>query len=183
VYGNFPGDRNSFDFCQGCLIARRLVEVGVPFVEVKAGEWDHHNNIAARIKEVGRPLDTAVSALVNDLKDRGMLDSTLIVMLGEMGRGPTIPPAGANYGLGRHHWGHVMSVVVLGGGIKGGQVVGKTDKEGGHPEERPISVLDLLATIYTQLGIDHAMDHKVEPGGRPVPILKKSAQTIQELIG
>jgi hypothetical protein len=76
-----------------------------------------------------------------------------------------------------------MSVVVLGGGIKGGQVIGKTDKEGGYPEERPLGVLDLLATIYTVLGIDHTKDHPVEPGGRPIPILNRSARPIQELLG
>jgi Protein of unknown function (DUF1501) len=83
---------------------------------------------------------------------------------------------------GRDHYAQAFSILLL-GGIKGGQVVGKTDREGGYPEERPISVLDLPATICTRLGIDHTKDHKVEPGGRPVPILKKSARPIQELLG
>jgi hypothetical protein len=185
AYGSYPGDGAApgFDFCQGCLTARRLVEADVPFVEVTVGGWDHHNNIARNMRSILPPLDAAVSTLVSDLKDRGLLDSTLIVMVGEMGRGPTIPPAGANYGLGRHHWGRVMSAVVMGGGIKGGQVIGRTDKQGGEPDGRSVHLLDLQATIYELLGIDHTRDHKVEPGGRPVPILKRTAKAVPELIG
>jgi hypothetical protein len=185
AYGTYAGDGGTpgFDFCQGCLIARRLVEVGVPFVEVTVGAWDHHNNITRNMRAILPPLDAAVSSLISDLKERGLLDSTLIVMMGEMGRAPWIPPAGANYGLGRHHWGRVMSAVLMGGGIVGGQVIGKTDRQGGEPDGRSVHLLDLQATVYEQMGIDYNKDHKVEPGGRPIPILKRGARPVPELLG
>lgn len=179
-YANYSAD--GFDFCQACLMARRLVEVGVPFIEVTVGAWDHHNNITRNMRSILPPLDSAVSALVSDLRDRGLLDSTLIVMVGEMGRAPWIPPAGANYGLGRHHWARVMSAVLFGGGVSGGQVIGRTDRQGGEPDGRPVHLNDLQATIYHLMGIDYTKNHGVNPGGRPVPILRQAAQPVRELL-
>jgi len=140
-------------FGQSCLLARRLVERGVPFVTVNSGGWDTHRDNFGRMKVLLPPLDQGFSALLEDLSNRGLLDSTIVTWFGEFGRTPKIA-AGAPWDGGRHHYGHAMSVVVAGGGFKGGMVVGSTDAKGEHPKERTLYPWDLSASMYTLLGID-----------------------------
>src|SRR5262249_8944168 len=137
--------------------ARRLVERGVPFVEVTLGGvngapagWDTHAQNFDNVKALSQVLDPAWAALMGDLKERGLLSSTLIVWMGEFGRTPKIVTARQ----GRDHWPNSWTTVLAGGGIKGGQVVGKTSKDGTTVEERPVTVPDLLATVCLALGIN-----------------------------
>jgi hypothetical protein len=165
-------------FGEGCLMARRLVERGVPFVEVTLGGWDTHQDNFDRVKRLSAQVDPAMAALVKDLKDRGLLDSTLVVWMGEFGRTPKINTRGNK--PGRDHYPRAWSTVVAGGGIKGGQVVGKTDAEGATVVERPTSALDFLATICQVLGIDYKKQNNT-PIGRPVRIVDKGANPVKEL--
>ncbi len=165
-------------FGDGCLLARRLVEVGIPFVEVFQGGWDTHTNNFPRVKELSREADPAMAALITDLKDRGLLDSTLVIWMGEFGRHPKIT---TNKGpAGRQHYPHAWTTVLMGGGIKGGQVIGKTDKEGVDIVERKISGPDFLASVCQVLGIDY-MKQNQTPIGRPIRIVEKGAQPVTEL--
>jgi len=140
-------------FANSCLIARRLVEYGVPYITINYGGWDTHKG---HFEAMGRMLpstDRAVAALINDLHRRGLLDSTIVWMTGEFGRTPKIdwaPP----YCGGRGHWGNAFSQLIAGGGFKGGVVVGKTDDKGAEVAERPISPGDVIGSIYSNLGID-----------------------------
>ncbi len=169
---------------QSCLLARRLVEGGVPFVTVHSGGWDTHqdlNNLKSRFpgdKSAHLPsLDRALSALISDLDERGMLQETLVIVMGEFGRTPKINSAG-----GRDHWPNVFSVVMAGGGVRGGQVIGESDSLAEFPKNHPLTPADLAATIYTLLGIDPAkMMHTRD--GRPVRAAPDGSQVIQELIG
>ncbi len=167
-------------FGDGCLLARRLIESGVSFVEVTLGGWDTHQDNFTRVKNLSRQCDPAIAALVNDLKQRGLLDSTLIVWMGEFGRTPRINQRGAK--PGRDHYPRTWSTLMLGGGIQGGQVVGKTDKEGAAVIERPTSALDFLATVCEVLGIDWKKQNNT-PIGRPIRIVDKGANPIKELLG
>ena len=137
-------------FAEGCLLARRLVEVGIPFVEVTLGGWDTHTDNFDKVKKLSAQVDPAMSALISDLKTRGLLDSTLVIWMGEFGRTPKINKRGAK--PGRDHYPKAWSSVLVGGGIKGGQVIGKTDKEGAVVVERPITTLDFMATVCKALG-------------------------------
>jgi hypothetical protein len=169
----------SHKFGEGCLLARRLVETGVPFVEVTLGGWDTHQNNFERVKELSTIVDTAMSALINDLKVRGLLDSTLIIWMGEFGRTPKINSRGAK--PGRDHYPKAWSTVLMGGGIKGGQVIGKTDAEGATVVERQTSALDFLATVCKIIGIDHNKQND-SPIGRPIRIVDKGAKPLNELV-
>jgi len=170
-------------FGQGCLLARRLVERGVPFVEVTLGGlnnnalgWDTHANNFETIKGLSAVLDPAWSTLMDDLKVRGLLDSTLIVWMGEFGRTPKI--ARSN---GRDHWPNSWTSVLAGGGINGGQVIGKTSADGVTIEDRPVSVPDLLSTVCRVLGVD-PLKHNDSNIGRPIRIVDKTAQPIKEVL-
>jgi hypothetical protein len=165
-------------FGEGCLLARRLVEAGIPFVEVTLGGWDTHQNNFDRVKELSAQVDPALSGLVKDLKERGLLDSTLVIWMGEFGRTPKINSRGAK--PGRDHYPKAWSTVLTGGGIKGGQVVGKTDAEGAAVVERPVSAVDFMATVCQALGIDYTKQNQT-PIGRPVRIADKGAQPVKEL--
>jgi hypothetical protein len=167
-------------FGEGCLLARRLVEKGVPFVEVNLGGWDTHQDNFDRVKRLSQQVDPAISALVSDLKQRGLLDSTLVVWMGEFGRTPKINTRGAK--PGRDHFPRAWSLVMAGGGVKGGQVIGKTDKEGASVMERPVSALDFLATVCSLLGIDPEKQNPT-PIGRPIRIVDKGHTVVKELIG
>lgn len=169
---------------QSCLLARRLVERGVPFVTVHSSGWDTHQNIETlKTRYKGDPnahlpsLDRAFSALVGDLKDRGLLDETLVIVMGEFGRTPKINPA-----AGRDHWPNVFSVALAGGGVPGGQVVGSSDALAEFPKDRPTTPSDLATTIYTLLGINPASELRTSDG-RPVRVGKDGARVIKELIG
>jgi uncharacterized protein (DUF1501 family) len=165
-------------FAEGCLMARRLVEVGVPFVEVTLGGWDTHQDNFDRVKNLSAQVDPAMSQLIKDLKERGLLDTTLIIWMGEFGRTPNINSRGTK--PGRDHYPRAWSTVLMGGGIKGGQVIGKTDKEGATVVERPISGLDFMATVCKVLGIDHNKQNQTNIG-RPVRIVDKGAKPIDQL--
>ncbi len=162
------------DFGQGCLMARRLVERGVPFVEVTLGGWDTHNENFPAVARLGRTLDAGLGALLGDLKRRGLLESTLVVCMGEFGRTPRINGRG-----GRDHWPNAWSLALAGGGIAGGQALGKTSPDG--TLSRPVAAPDLLATLCRALGIDHAQQN-VSNSGRPIRIVDKSAKVVEELL-
>ncbi len=169
-------------FGQGCLMARRLVEGGVRFVEVMSGDgvgWDTHRDNFPRTRALSQEADRGMAALVEDLRDRGRLDSTVIVWMGEFGRSPQITSGG-----GRNHWAKAWSSVLAGGGIRGGQVVGRTDAQATEVIERPIGVGDFLATICTVLGIDYKRQNRAPGIERPIPIVdtSKPVNLLSELL-
>jgi uncharacterized protein (DUF1501 family) len=171
-------------FGQGCLLARRLVERGVAFVEVTLGQipnagggWDTHGDNFTQVRALSEVLDPAWATLMSDLRDRGMLDKTLVLWMGEFGRTPKINENG-----GRDHWPNAWSVVLGGAGIKGGQVIGKTDAGGEAVADRPVNVADLYATITEALGVKHTKDN-ISPEGRPIPIVDRAGKPIAELLG
>jgi len=159
---------------QSCLLARRLVERGVPFVSVSHTGWDTHDNLVLQLRDgfagakvgVGLlpTLDQALSALISDLSERGLLDDTLVVVMGEFGRTPKL-----NTRAGRDHWPGVFSVVMAGGGVRGGQVIGQSDRSGERPIEQPITPADIAYSIYSALGIDPRATLQTSDG-RPVSI-------------
>ncbi len=152
-------------FGQSCLLARRLVENGVRCVAIHSGGWDTHENNFNTLKDnLLPPLDKGYAALLKDLKARGMLDTTLVVWMGEFGRTPRI-----NGSAGRDHWSGAFSVCLGGGGIKTGQVVGSTNDRAEYPKERPIRVEDVASTIYHALGIDAEKEY-LSPQARPIRI-------------
>jgi uncharacterized protein (DUF1501 family) len=158
---------------QGTLLARRLVEHGVPLVTVfwngLEKDWDTHYEETKVLKTLLPPTDQAFSALLEDLAARGLLDETLVVWMGEFGRAPRIESKG-----GRGHWPRCSSLVMAGGGIRGGQVYGKTDRQAGYPAENAVSPADIVTTIYHCLGIDsetEITDHL----GRPLKLCLGSA--------
>jgi hypothetical protein len=169
AYGKTP-------FGQGCLLARRLVERGVPFIEVTLDGWDTHQQNFDAVKRLSGVLDPAWATLMADLKDRGLLDTTLIVWMGEFGRTPKI-----NNSQGRDHFPNAWSTVLAGGGIKGGQTIGKTSADGTTVEDRPVPVPDFLATICQALGIDPLKQNQSNVG-RPIRIVDKVAKPIQEAL-
>ena len=168
-------------FGQGCLMARRLVESGVKFVEVMMGDgvgWDTHRDNFPRTRALSSEADVGMAALIEDLKERGRLDSTLVIWMGEFGRSPQITSGG-----GRNHWARAWSSVLAGGGIRGGQVIGRTDRDAAEVLERPISVVDFLATVCTILGIDYTRENRAAGVERPIPIVDttKPVKVLSEL--
>jgi uncharacterized protein (DUF1501 family) len=163
-------------FGQGCLLARRLVERGVPFVEVTLNGWDTHANNFDSVQRLCDVLDPAWASLMDDLKDRGLLDSTLIVWMGEFGRTPKINP-----NKGRDHWANSWSTVLAGGGIQGGQVIGKTSADGTTVEERPVAVPDLLGTVCKALGLEIEKQNNSNVG-RPIRLVEPTAKPIKEVL-
>ncbi|MBI5395969.1 MAG: DUF1501 domain-containing protein [Verrucomicrobia bacterium] len=140
-------------FGQSCLMARRLVEHGVPFITINWGGWDTHTNNFDAMKQLLPTLDQGFSALLEDLAQRGLLSSTIVVWYGEFGRTPKVDMAAPWFG-GRHHWGACCSAVVAGGGFKGGAIVGESDAKGEYVKTRPVFPWDLAASMYKLLGID-----------------------------
>jgi uncharacterized protein (DUF1501 family) len=152
---------------QGALLARRLVEAGVRFVTVSRGfnTWDHHKDIFPLLQNDFLPeLDRAFATLLEDLHQRGMLDSTLVIVGGEFGRTPEISAQG-----GRDHWPNAFSLVLAGGGVTGGRVYGASDEKGMFVRDNPVQVHDLMATIYQKLGIDHEKEY-ISNIGRPIKL-------------
>jgi hypothetical protein len=152
-------------FGQRALLARRLVEFGVPFVTLNEGGWDHHVDIFKGLDQKLPPFESSLAALIQDLDQRGLLDTTLVVALGEFGRTPKINDRG-----GRDHWSNAMSVLFAGCGTPGGIVVGATDRNGYAASERIQSPENFASTIYLKLGID---PNKIlyTPQGRPTHIV------------
>jgi len=174
-------------FGQGTLLARRLVEAGCRFITLEGWnkeamhDWDtHYRNDYFLQEELVPPFDQALSALLEDLKQRGLLESTLVLVMGEFGRTPHINP-----GRGRDHWGHCWSLVLGGGGIKGGQIIGASDERGAYVAERLVTIGDLFATVYKALGIDWTKTY-LGPGRRPIYIANsiddKQGEPVHELI-
>jgi uncharacterized protein (DUF1501 family) len=170
---------------QCCLLARRLVEQGVSFINIHNNDWDTHADLVLRLKEgyagakvgVGLipTLDQAVSALIEDLDERGLLESTLVVVMGEFGRTPKINSTG-----GRDHWPRVFSVMMAGGGLKQGYVHGASDRTGESPLEAAVTPADLACTIYSLLGIS-AETTMTTSDGRPIRV-NQAGKIIRELI-
>jgi uncharacterized protein (DUF1501 family) len=162
---------------QSALMARRLIEAGCRFVAIDHGGWDNHTTIFPTMKNDLLPqVDNGLGALLADLADRGMLDSTLVVMFGEFGRTSKINGDG-----GRDHWPGAASVFIAGGGTKPGTVIGKTDTMGEYPTERPVTPEDLAATIYTCLDVDYRAQLET-PLGRPVQVVT-GGEPVRELLG
>jgi hypothetical protein len=153
-------------FGQGCLMARRLIEAGVTFVEVQSGGWDTHGNELPTLKKLIPPVDQGTAALMADLKDRGLLDNTLVIWMGEFGRMPHV-----NLTAGRDHYPHAFNVALAGAGVRGGRVIGATDKDGVEVIERPVSVPDLFCTFCKALGIDPRKENQSNVG-RPLAIVE-----------
>jgi uncharacterized protein (DUF1501 family) len=163
-------------FGQGCLLARRLVERQVPFVEVTLNGWDTHGNNANQVRSLSQIVDPAWARLMTDLKERGLLETTLIVWMGEFGRTPKFGRPD-----GRDHWPNSFSAVLSGGGIKGGQVIGDTGPDGAAIKERPVTVPEFLATICEALGIDHQKQN-VSNVGRPIRIVAPGTRAVREAL-
>lgn len=157
-YGRTP-------FGQSCLLARRLVEQGVTFVEVLSNGWDTHNDNFSRLKTLSGQTDPGFAALVGDLKQRGMLDRTLVIWMGEFGRTPRI-----NARTGRDHFPRAFNVALAGGGIKGGQVIGETTRDGTTVKERPVRVPDLFCTFCDALKVNPRLEN-LSSEGRPLKIV------------
>jgi hypothetical protein len=176
--------RNSFG--QSTLLARRLVEAGSTFATVLYGGWDHHWDLKAGMERNLPIVDSAVWALLTDLSDRGLLETTLVVLCGEFSRTPKMNDGG-NGGApmsmgtpGRDHWGNSMFCLLAGGGVKGGQIVGSTNKLGTEPATNALTPCNLHATIYQILGIDPKLQ-LLDPSGRPVSVLDDPTP-IEELL-
>ncbi|MBI1324169.1 DUF1501 domain-containing protein [bacterium] len=166
--------RNAFG--QRALLARRLVEAGVPFITLYEGGWDHHTNLFPSLKKRLPGFDQTVATLIQDLDERGLLDTTLVIVLGEFGRTPQINKDG-----GRDHWSNAMSVLFAGCGTPGGQVVGATDPRGYSAVDRVLAPENFASTVYRKLGIDP--DHILyTPQGRPAHLVSDPTP-IQELMG
>jgi len=162
------------EFGQSALLARRLVENGVRFVTINYGGWDHHDKIFEGLDRKLPEFDQGFSGLMNDLDQRGLLDDTLVLAMGEFGRTPKV-----NDKAGRDHWGRAGSMLWAGAGVARGQVIGATDKNGAFVTDRPVRPADVAWTVYDMLGIDPAKEI-MTPEGRPVSILAEGA-TITEL--
>jgi uncharacterized protein (DUF1501 family) len=164
--------RNTFG--QSCLLARRLVERGVRFVTVNSGGWDHHAKIFENLDKRLPEFDRGFSTLMEDMNSRGLLAETLVLVMGEFGRTPKI-----NKDKGRDHWGPAASLLFAGAGVRGGQVLGATDKQGAYVTRRPVSPADVACTVYESLGIDPRKPLHT-PDGRPVEILDQG-EAVKEL--
>jgi uncharacterized protein (DUF1501 family) len=166
-YGPGPGEE--------LLLARRLCEAGAAFVTLNNGYWDHHGGIIPGLKQLCPPLDQAVSAYVEDVTQRGLMDDILLVVTGEFGRTPRI-----NGGPGRDHWAPTNNIVFIGGGLKMGQVVGETDSKAAYVKNRPVTVQDYMATLLAVLGVDLKVQY-VDQSGRPRSMIEHG-EPIAELL-
>jgi len=161
-------------FGKGCLLARRLVEAGVTYIEVRSNGWDTHNDNFERIKTLAGGVDRGYAALIADLRDRGMLDRTMVLWMGEFGRTPRI-----NGRTGRDHYPRVFNLAISGGGVKGGQVIGSSTDDGSRVKDRPVKVEDLFSSVCYALDVDTDKEHN-SPLGRPLKIVD-GGETVTEL--
>jgi uncharacterized protein (DUF1501 family) len=166
----------STQFGEQCLIARRLVEAGVPFVRVARAWWDSHGQNFETHQEMVPELDHVMATLIDDLKERGLLDDVMVLTLAEFGRTP-----GINSSLGRDHFASAWSMTMTGGGAKGGAVWGKTDAKGEKVVDQEVNAGSLFATIYAALGIKHDKNYYV--GSRPIPLVDPGFEPVKELVG
>jgi hypothetical protein len=179
-------------WCQQALLARRLVEAGVSFVTIDlsyhtaSGTWDNHGDnippyggISRGLKPLLPLFDRLITTLVGDLDERGLLDECLVIGMGEFGRTPNMGTQGSTDG--RNHWPVVMSMTLAGGGFRHGQVIGSTERDGGHIKERPVTPGDLAATIYRHMGVPLDAEY-LDPRGRPIPIVQENGQPLRELV-
>jgi hypothetical protein len=164
------------EFGSGCLLARRLLEAGVTFVEVGLNGWDTHDNNFERTRNLCGQLDQPMARLITDLKERGMLDKTLVVWMGEFGRTPKINPR-----AGRDHFPKAFNVALAGGGIRGGQVIGHTDAGGESVTDHPVTVQDLFQSFCKSLGIDPTIEN-MSSIGRPIKIVD-GGKPVEKLFG
>lgn len=155
----------SSDFGKGCLLARRLIEAGVTFVEVRLNGWDTHQDVFDGVKGLAEKCDPALAALIADLKDRGLFEKTLIVWTGEFGRTPKVNPR-----TGRDHWPRNFNALIAGGGTKGGQVIGESAKDGMGVLNDPVSIPDLFSSICKSLNVNPEKEN-MSPIGRPLKIV------------
>ena len=165
------------DFGRGALLAKKLVETGVRFVQINRGGFDTHNNNFPAMENHGLVMDPALGSLIEDLAASGKLETTMVIMLSEFGRTPRI-----NNNAGRDHHARCFSCFMAGGGIKGGQVIGKSDEDAMAPAERPVNPHDLHATVCHALGIDHTKEVET-PLGRPMRLVSEGAKPVMELFG
>jgi len=163
-------------FGQRALLARRLVSAGVPFVTLYHGGWDDHRDLFSAFQKKAPPFEATVAALIEDLRDSGMLERTMVIALGEFGRTPKVNSRG-----GRDHWSNAMSVLFAGGGTPGGLVVGATDRQGYAASERVLAPENFVSTVYRKLGIDPAQI-LYTPQGRPSHLVSDETP-IAELMG
>jgi hypothetical protein len=171
--------RNAFG--QRALLARRLVEAGVPFITLYDGGWDHHSDIFPGLAKRLPPFEATIAALITDLDERGLLDTTMVIALGEFGRTPKISTLSGRNSPGRDHWSNAMSILFAGGGTPGGQVIGATDRKGYAAIERVLSPENFVSTVYRKLGIDPDKMYYT-PQGRPVHLVSDPTP-IAELMG
>jgi hypothetical protein len=178
-YGNGKPYKYQYDGAPTCndhlLIARRLVEAGARCVSLSYGRWDSHGQNFDLVRDHGTKLDQCLSALIEDLDVRGLLDDVTVVVWGEFGRTPKI-----NDGAGRDHWPQVSCAYIAGGGIRAGQAIGATNRLGEYATERPVHVQEVIATLYHNLGIDTAATTVNDPTGRPQFLVEENP--IAELI-
>lgn len=166
-YGDNP-------FGRGALLAKRLVEKGVRFVQINRGGFDVHTNAFPAMRDHGEVMDPALGSLIKDLAETGMLEKTMVIMLSEFGRTPKV-----NKDEGRDHWASVFSCFIAGGGVKGGQVIGSSDEDGAEPKDRPVNVPDIHASICHALGVDHTKE-VMTPLKRPMKLVDKG-EVVKEL--
>ncbi len=180
-YGDGKPYKFQYDGAPTCndhlLMARRLVEAGARVVTLSYGRWDSHGKNFDLVRDHGSKLDQCLSALIDDLHDRGLLNDVSVVVWGEFGRTPTI-----NKDAGRDHWPQLNSALLAGGGMNVGQVIGASDRMGGHAEERPVHMQEIMATLYHNLGIDTRSVMVDDRSGRPQWLLDHK-DPIQELVG
>jgi uncharacterized protein (DUF1501 family) len=172
---HYGADTDEGVFGKACVMARRLVENGVRFVEVTLDGWDTHADNFNQVEKLLNELDPALASLLTDLSERSRLDDTLVICMGEFGRTPTI-----NDQKGRDHWSEAFSVLLAGGGIGGGQVIGETDAKGEQVKERPITVPDLYATLLKTCGFEGNKTYRT-PDGRPIKLADKG-KVVKELL-
>ncbi len=179
MYGAEPGKAS---FASNCLMARRLAERGVRFIQLYHGDWDHHSQVEQGLRHQCKQVDQPCAALIKDLKQRGMLDETLVIWGGEFGRTPMVEASAAlGRSSGRDHHPQAFTMWMTGGGIRTGQTIGQTDELGFHPVESPVHVHDIQATILHQLGIDHER-LTFNYAGRPFRLTDVHGRVISELV-
>ncbi len=176
VRGRYAGPAGRRPDSENLLLARRLIEAGVRVVSTQWGGWDTHSDNFKTLRTQVPSLDCALSGLITDLSERGMLKDVTVVMWGEFGRTPRV-----NMTAGRDHWPRVMQAFVAGGGMKSGQVIGATDRYGGEAVDRPVHLREVFATLYQNLGIDPKRAQITDPAGRP-QYLVDGREAIRELV-